>query len=66
MGEIIRFPGGHYDIRAIVDGRYVVRFRDETTGKESYRIWTVEERERFDADKLKRADRDERNDQIYK
>lgn len=65
IGEIIRFAGGHYDIRAIVDGRFVVRFRNEATGKESYRVWTVEERESFDADKAQRADRAERNNQIY-
>lgn len=65
LGETIRFLGGHYDIRAIVDGRCVVRLRDETTGKESYRIWTAQERQRFDADKAQRVDRAERNNQIY-
>lgn len=65
MGDIIRFPGGHYDIRGIVDGRFVVRFRNEVTGKESYRVWTAEEREAFDAEKLNRADRNDRNAQIY-
>lgn len=65
LGDIIRFPGGHYDVRGIVDGRFVVRFRNEVTGKESYRVWTTEEREAFEAEALKRADRNDRNVQIY-
>jgi hypothetical protein len=65
LGDIIRFAGGHYDIRGVVDGRFVVRFRNERTGKEDYRVWTQEEREAFDAENLKRADRNDRNVQIY-
>lgn len=65
LGDIIRFPGGHYDVRAVVDGRFVVRFRSEATGQESYRIWTEGERQHFDAECLKRAERNDRNGEIY-
>jgi len=65
LGDIIRFQGGHYDIRGIVDGRFVVRFRNEVTGKQDYRVWTAEEREQFDAENRKRADRNDRNAEIY-
>lgn len=65
LGDIIRFAGGHYDIRGIVDGRFVVRLRNEVTGQENYRIWTEAEREQFDAANRERADRQDRNAQIY-
>lgn len=65
LGDIIRFPGGHYEVRGIVDGRFVVRFRNETTGKQDYRVWTAEEREQFDTENRKRADRNDRNAEIY-
>lgn len=65
LGDIIRFRGGHYTVRGIVDGRFVVRFRNEVTGKQDYRVWTVEEREQFDAENRKRADRNDRNAEIY-
>lgn len=65
LGDIIRFPGRHYDVRGMVDGRFVVRFRNEVTGKQDYRVWTAEEREEFDAEHRKRADRNDRNAQIY-
>lgn len=65
LGDIIRFAGEHYDIRGVVDDRFVVRFRNERTGKETYRIWTADERATFDAENLKRADRNDHNGQIY-
>ncbi|WP_152970851.1 hypothetical protein [Rhizobium ecuadorense] len=65
LGQVIKFKNGSYDVRAIVDGRFVVRIRSRATGKESYKVWTEEERAKFDRDQDIAADRDDRNNQIY-
>lgn len=72
LGEIVRFPGGHYDVRGIVDGRYVVRVRHEARGTQKYEVWTEEELHQFDdvnarkrAALVAQADRVDRNQQIY-
>lgn len=48
LGDVIRFRGGSYDIRGIVDGRFVVRIRDRNGKIEVYKVWTEEERKEFD------------------
>ena len=65
LGKVINFKNGSYDIRAVVDGRFIVRIRNRATGKESYKIWTESEREKFDRDQDVAADKDDRNSQIY-
>lgn len=46
LGDIITFAGGSYDIRGMIDGRYVVRIRIRNT--EAYKVWIKAEREDFD------------------
>lgn len=65
LGDVINFKNGSYDIRALVDGRYVVRIRNRKTGKEVYKVWTKEERSEFDREQSQVADREDRNCQIY-
>lgn len=65
LGQVIGFKNGSYDIRAVVDGRFVVRIRNRTTGKESYKVWTEEDRAKFDQVQNVAQDRDDRNNQIY-
>ncbi|MDF1631269.1 hypothetical protein [Mycoplana sp. MJR14] len=60
LGQVINFKNGSYDVRAIVDGRFVVRIRNRATGKESYKVWTEEERAKFDQDQDVAADKDDR------
>jgi hypothetical protein len=72
LGETIEFTGGSYEIRAIVDGRYVVRIRYRRRNIQTYEIWTSDEREQFDRKQEQRRLREERqrdlndrNQQIY-
>ena len=72
LGETIEFTNGSYEIRAIVDGRYVVRIRYRERNTEKYEVWTSEQREQFDRNQEERRiraehqrDRDDRNRQMY-
>lgn len=72
LGDIVLFGSGSYEIRAIVDGRYVVRIRNRKRNTESYEVWTSEEREQFDRKQERnrvqedhRRDLDDRNRQMY-
>lgn len=72
LGETIEFTNGSYEIRAIVDGRYVVRIRYRERNSEKYEVWTSEQREQFDRNQEERRireehqrDRDDRNRQLY-
>jgi len=72
LGEIIVFTDGSYEIRAIVDGRYVVRIRNRKRNTETYEVWTSDQREEFDRKEAehrvqedRRLDRDNRNRQMY-
>lgn len=65
LGKVVQFKNGSYDIRGIVDGRFVVRYRNRVTGKESYKVWTEEERAKFDHSQDADGDRHDRNCQIY-
>lgn len=65
LGKVVQFKNGSYDIRGIVDGRFVVRYRNRVTGKESYKVWTEEERAKFDHSQDVDGDRRDRNCQIY-
>lgn len=65
LSEVIRFSDSHYDVRAVVDGRLVVRFMNSGTGKEEYRVWTTEERDRFDTLAAERKVHLARNKEIY-
>lgn len=65
LGDEIKFRDGSYDIRAIVDGRYVVRLRNRKTGVEVYKVWKPEEREEFDRKQLIIEDTEDRACQIY-
>jgi hypothetical protein len=49
VGDVFDYGHVRYEIRAIVDGLYVVRLRRSRTGKESYRLWSEEQRAAFDA-----------------
>ncbi len=64
LGDVIKFKDGSYDIRGVVDGRYVVRIRNRKTGKEVYRVWTEAERAEFDCKQDKAMDLEDRNCQI--
>lgn len=65
LGEVVKCKNGSYDIRAIVDGRYVVRHRNYKTGVETYLVWTQEERDTFDGRQGHVVGKIERNQQIY-
>lgn len=65
LGDVIRFRDGSYDVRATVDGRYVVRLRNRKTGVEVYKVWTPEERDEFDRNQLRILDTEDRACQIY-
>jgi hypothetical protein len=65
LGDVISFTGGSYDVRAIVDDRFVVRIRYSKTNSESYKIWTRDEREKFDCKNRQLIDKKDRNNQIY-
>lgn len=65
LGDRIVFAGGSYEVRGIVDGRFVVRVRDREKNKESYRIWTEDERNKFDRVETGKSDKADRNAQIY-
>jgi transposase len=39
LGDVIKFKDGSYDIRAIVDGRYVVRIRNRKANTEVYKAY---------------------------
>ncbi len=65
LGDRTEFLTGSYEVRAVVDGRYVVRLRDRTMNREVYKVWTEEERAEFDKSQRIRADNADRNAQIY-
>lgn len=65
LGDRIEFASGSYEVRAMVDGRYVVRLRDRVWNREVYRVWTEEERTEFDHTRKARVDTADRNAQIY-
>jgi DNA-directed RNA polymerase sigma subunit (sigma70/sigma32) len=65
LGEVIQFRDGSYDVRAIVDNRYVIRLRNRKTGTETYEIWTSEQRDEFDRNQSRTVDLEDRACQIY-
>lgn len=65
LGDRIEFLDGSYEIRTIVDGRYVVRIRNRAKNHEEYRIWTEQDRLDFDNKQKNRADLRDRNAEIY-
>ncbi|CAN7456138.1 hypothetical protein LJR011_003292 [Agrobacterium tumefaciens] len=65
LGEVIKFKDGSYEVRAVVDNRYIVRMRNRRTGLETYKIWTMEERENFDLNQRRLRDTEDRARQIY-
>lgn len=65
LGDRIEFVGGSYEIRGVVDGRYVVRIRNRAKNHEAYRVWTEQDRGEFDKMQQGRADTLDRNAQIY-
>lgn len=65
LSDTIRFKDGSYDVRGIVDGRYVVRIRNRKTGVEAYKVWTPAERDDFDRNQQKMLDTADRALQIY-
>lgn len=65
LGDQIEFAGGSYEVRGIVDGRYIVRIRNRERNKEVYKVWTETERNDFDKTQQTRADNADRNAQIY-
>ncbi len=65
LGDRIEFAGGSYEVRGIVDARFVVRIRNRERNKEVYKIWTETERNDFDRTQQDRADNADRNAQIF-
>lgn len=65
LGDRIEFAGGSYEVRGMVDGRYVVRVRNRDRNKEVYKVWTESERNDFDKVQKNRADNADRDAQIY-
>ncbi len=65
LGDVIAFRNGSYEIRAIVDGRYVVRIRNRQRNTERYKVWTPEERDQFDREQNRQRDLDERARELY-
>jgi len=65
LGEVVHFKDGTYEVRGIVDGRYIVRIRNKSSGVETYKIWTAEERETFNHNQSKILDAQDRSHQIY-
>lgn len=65
LGDRIEFIGGSYEIRGVVDGRYVIRIRNKAKNHEAYRVWTEQDRAEFDKMQQGRADTLDRNAQIY-
>ena len=65
LGDRIEFSGGSYEVRGIVDGRFVVRIRNRHRNKEVYKVWTQSERNSFDEAQQAKADNEDRNAQIY-
>ncbi len=65
LGDRIEFVGGSYEIRGVVDGRYVIRIRNKEKNHEAYRVWTEQDRAEFDKMQQGRADTLDRNAQIY-
>lgn len=65
LGDRIEFSGGSYEIRGIVDGRFVVRVRNRQRNRETYKVWTESERNEFDRAQQTKADKADRNAQIY-
>ncbi|NTD85676.1 hypothetical protein [Agrobacterium tumefaciens] len=65
LGKVIEFNDGSYEVRAIVDNRYIIRMRNRRTGVETYKIWTTEERSKFDLNQSRMRDVKDRSRQIY-
>lgn len=65
LGEVIEFRDGSYEVRAIVDNRYIIRMRNRRTGVETYKIWTAEDRKNFDLNQRRLRDTEDRARQIY-
>ncbi|WP_147279016.1 hypothetical protein [Paracoccus versutus] len=65
LGDVIKFRDGSYEVRGIVDGRYVVRIRNRKTGVESYEVWASGEREEFDRKQQKILEMEDRASQVY-
>ena len=65
LGDVINFRDGSYDIRAIIDDRYVVRVQNRKTGVQTYKVWTHEEREEFDRNQRRKMDMEDRACEIY-
>ncbi|WP_018391630.1 hypothetical protein [Ancylobacter sp. FA202] len=65
LGDVIAFRNGSYEIRAIVDGRYVVRIRNRQRNTESYKVWTRKERDQFDREQNRLHNLDERARELY-
>ncbi len=65
LGEVIEFKDGSYEVRAIVDNRYIIRMRNRKTGIETYKIWTTEDRNNFDLNQSRMRDTKDRARQIY-
>lgn len=65
LGDRIEFAGGSYEIRGVVDGRYVVRIRNRAKNQEAYRVWTEQDRADFDKKQQSHADNADRNAQVY-
>lgn len=65
LGEVVQFKDGSYDVRGIVDGRYIVRIRYKSSGTEIYKVWTPEERENFNHNQSQIMDAQDRAHQIY-
>ena len=65
LGDRINFYAGSYEVRGMVDGRYVVRIRNRERNTETYSVWTEKERTEFDQKSLKRVENRERNAQVY-
>ena len=65
LGETVRYGDESYEVRGMVDNRYVVRLRNRKTGVERYKVWTETDRAEFDRSRTEAADRADRNAEIY-
>ena len=65
LGQVVRYNQGSYELRGIVDGRYVMRVRNTKSGVQSYKIWTEDDLVRLDARLDEAADISSRNVEIY-
>lgn len=76
LGDRVEFVNGSYEVRGMVDGRFVVRLRNRKSNAEAYLVRTENERAEFDREQVAkkermerdartRADNADRNAQIY-